>query len=77
MGLVKDTADFYENKHVNSDLISINFTQYTDEEVYEALYKANMKLINKHMEVIQEKNREICDKLYHQKNTEFRGFRQT
>lgn len=76
-GLVKDTGDFYENKHTNSDLISINFTKNTNEEIYEALYKANMKLINRHMEVVHEKNKEICDKLYHQKDITFRGFRQT
>lgn len=76
-GLVKDTADFYENKHINSDLISINFTKYTKEEIYDALYKANMTLINKHIDVMKERNKEICDKLYYQENADFRGFRQT
>ena len=59
-GLVKDTEDFYENKHTNSDLLSINFTQYSDDEICEALYHANMRLIRKHMEV-QAKNSEcLC-----------------
>lgn len=76
-GLVKDTEDFYENKHTNSDLLSINFTQYSDDEIYEALYNANMRLIRKHAEV-QEKNSErLCKDLYYNRNSEFRGFRQT
>lgn len=76
-GLVKDTEDFYENKHTNSDLLSMNFTQYSDEEVYEALYHANMRLIKKYTEV-QQKNCEIvCRDLYYNRNAEFRGFRQT
>lgn len=76
-GLVESTADFYENKHVNSDLLAVNFTQYTDEEVYQALYKANMKLIKKYQTVQQEKSENICKDLYLNKNAEFRGFRQT
>lgn len=76
-GLVKDTADFYENKHTNSDLLSINFTQYTDEEVYEALYQANMRLIHRYQELQMENSTRICDDLYHNKNAAFRGFRQS
>ncbi len=76
-GLLKDTEDFYENKHVNSDLLAVNFTQYTDEEVYEALYKANMKLIQRYQEVQKEKVEKTCDELYHNKDAGFRGFRQT
>ena len=29
--------DFYERKHLNSDLICTNFTELTDDEFYEAL----------------------------------------
>ena len=42
-GLIKDTEDFYEHKHLNSDLLAVNITQYSDEEIYDALYKANKK----------------------------------
>ncbi len=76
-GLVKDTEDFYENKHTNSDLLSVNFTQYTDEEVYQALYKANMKLIHRYQEINNEKSEKICKDLYYNRNANFRGFRQT
>lgn len=76
-GLVKDVEDFYENKHINSDLLSVNFTQYTDEEVYNALYNANMKLIKKYQEVQSEISAKICADLYLNKDVSFRGFRQT
>ena len=76
-GLVKDTADFYENKHVNSDLLSVNFTKYTDDEVYEALYNANMKLIKRYQEVQRNSAEAICYDLYHNRNAAFRGFRQS
>lgn len=76
-GLIKDTEDFYEYKHVNSDLLSVNFTQYTDEEIYEALYHANIKLIKKYEEVQLKASEKICKDLYYNKNSDFRGFRQT
>lgn len=76
-GLVKDVEDFYENKHLNSDLLSVNFTQYTDDEVYNALYHANMKLIKKYQEVQTETAERICADLYLNKNAAFRGFRQS
>lgn len=76
-GLLKDTADFYENKHINSDLLAVNFTQYTDDEIYEALYNANMRLIHRYQELQMENAERICDDLYHNKNAEFRGFRQS
>lgn len=75
--LLEGVEDFYENKHLNSDLLAVNFTQHTDEEVYYALYQTNMKLIKKYQEV-QSKNMEsVCADLYFNKNTSFRGFRQT
>lgn len=76
-GLIKDVEDFYENKHLNSDLLSVNFTRYTDDEVYEALYKANTILINRHLQVQKENMEKVCKDLYYNKNTNFRGFRQT
>ena len=76
-GLIKDTEDFYEHKHLNYDLLAVNFTQYSDEEIYDALYKANMKLINRYQQV-QGKNMEnTCRDLYMNRNINFRGFRNT
>lgn len=76
-GLVKDTDDFYQNKHLNSNLLAVNFTQYRDEEIYEALYQANMRLIKRYNEVQMEKSERICRDLYYNKNAGFREFRQT
>lgn len=76
-GLIKDIEDFYENKHINSDLLSVNFTPYTDEMFHRLLYNANSLLISEHFE------RKIIDyqtqafDLYHGKNRDFRGFRQS
>lgn len=76
-GLIKDTEDFYENKHSNSDLLTVNFTKNTEEEIYEALYRANIKLIKKYQEVQFETSMKICKDLYYNRNASFRGFRQT
>lgn len=76
-GLLKDTADFYENKHTNSDLISVNFTQYPTKQIYEKLYNANMRLISKYLEVQSQKSKQLCKDLYFNQNAAFRGFRQT
>ncbi len=75
-GLIKDIEDFYENKHVNSDLISVNFTKYTDDEIYNALYNANNKLIKRYQEVHQKAYEETCHSLYYDRDVSFRGFRQ-
>lgn len=74
--LLNGVADFYENKHVNSDLLTVNFTQHTDEEIYQALYKANMRLIKRYEEVQSEKMAKVCEDLYLNKNVSYRGFRQ-
>lgn len=76
-GLLKDVEDFYENKHLNSDLVSVNFTKYSDDEIHDALYRANIRLIEKYIEVKKEKMRDVCWKLYKEKDKSFRGFRQT
>lgn len=76
-GLLKDTEDFYEHKHVNSDLLAVNFTTYSDEEVYKKLYEANMRLIDRYLEVQSQKYKQICEALYKNKDASFRGFRQT
>lgn len=76
-GFLKDCEDFYENKHLNSDLMAINFTELSDDEFYGALYEANEKLINNYF--AHKKNSVIkqAHDLYIGRNTEFRGFRQS
>lgn len=34
-GMIKDIEDFYEHKHVDSDLLTCNFTELTDDEYYD------------------------------------------
>ena len=74
-GLVKDVEDFYDNKHVNSDLLSCNFTQYSDEEFHSLLYKANLRIMKSHYDKkLGEQNREAFN-CYMGFNNGFRGFR--
>jgi len=75
-GLLKDCADFYENKHINSDLLSVNFTKLTDDEFYKALLEANKNLlINYYKKQMEQVLLQIND-LYIKKDPSFRGFRQ-
>ncbi len=76
-GLLKDCADFYENKHVNSDLLSVNFTDLTDEEFNKALHKANNKLLEAYYEFQLSNSKRNTDRLYFENDSSFRGFRQS
>lgn len=74
-GYMKDCEDFYENKHLNSDLLAVNFTELTDEEFHKALLDANTKLLKNYYNSILDKNLENVKKLYLEKDADFRGFR--
>ena len=76
-GMLKDCEDFYENKHVNSDLLSVNFTDLTDDEFHKELYNANKKLINNYYNAQKNLASEAARKLYMEHDSSFRGFRQT
>ena len=78
MGLLdKDNPaeDFYERKHLNSDLICCNFTELSDEEYYECLRWANSTLMKNYYD--RQKNSTLAqiDHLYKEKDVTFRGFR--
>ncbi len=77
MGLLEGIEDFYENKHVNSDLLTVNFTSMTDDEYYNELYKANLELINRYYAVKQTSATGQAKGLYYNRDVSFRGFRQT
>lgn len=67
-GLLKDCEDFYENKHVNSDLLSVNFTDMSDDEFYCCLLDANTRLIenyfhNQMSAVVEEAKKFILRKM--------------
>ncbi len=76
-GLLKDCEDFYENKHVNSDLLAVNFTDMPDKEFHESLYAANSILLNNYFTKKEGSHLRQMYELYYEKNTDFRGFRQT
>jgi len=76
-GLLAGPADFYENKHVNSELVSVNFTELSDEEVHRALLDANRILIDHYYRKLQAKTVETAKEVYLNRNASFRGFRQT
>ena len=69
--------DFYENKHTNSDLLAVNFTNLSDDDFHEALREANEELIKDHFCKKQESYISQNQHVYGTKDTEFRGFRQT
>lgn len=76
-GLLKDCEDFYENKHINADLLSVNFTELSDDDFHRCLYEANNRLLYKYF---KEKFYDLVEqskKLYLEKNINFRGFRQS
>ena len=75
-GLIKDVADFYENKHVNSDLLAANFTELSDEEFYESLTEANTTLLTNYYDMAKQEAVQQVTDLYKDRQVGFRGFRQ-
>ena len=75
-GLLKDCEDFYENKHLNSDLLAVNFTELTDAEFHEALFDANRRLLENYFQKRCASYIEQARQLYLEGDTSFRGFRQ-
>lgn len=75
-GLLKDAEDFYKNKHLNSDLLSINFTGMSNEDFHRCLLEANTRLVtnyfNKKLSILLKQ----AEKLYLKGDSSFRGFRQ-
>ena len=78
MGLLdKDNPaeDFYERKHLNSDLICCNFTELSDEDYYECLRWANSTLMENYYDKQKNSSLAQIDHLYKEKDVTFRGFR--
>ncbi len=75
-GMLEGPEDFYERKHLNSDLLCCNFTELTDDEVYECLEDANKQLAVNFFNKNRDKALEQIEYLYREKDTSFRGFRQ-
>jgi hypothetical protein len=78
MGLLdKDNPaeDFYERKHLNSDLICCNFTELSDEDYYECLRWANSTLMKNYYDRQRNSTLAQIDHLYKEEDVTFRGFR--
>lgn len=76
-GLLKDCGDFYENKHMNSDLLTVNFTDMSDDEFHRVLFEANKLLIDNYYKFQLEKTIDTARRLYIGRDSSFRGFRQS
>jgi radical SAM superfamily enzyme YgiQ (UPF0313 family) len=76
-GKLQGIADFYENKHKNSDLLAVNFTNLTDEQFHRALFSANKTLLARHQQAATDRWLKTAQKLYIEGDASFRGFRQT
>jgi radical SAM superfamily enzyme YgiQ (UPF0313 family) len=74
-GLIKDAEDFYENQHVNSDLVAVNFTDMPVDVMHKALYDANLRLLENYYSKRSESARVALENLYLKGDTSFRGFR--
>ena len=74
-GLLEGPADFYESKHVNTDLLSVNFTPMSDAEFYDALYDANRQILEHYGAAQCGRYRELLYRLYRERDASFRGFR--
>jgi anaerobic magnesium-protoporphyrin IX monomethyl ester cyclase len=76
-GLMKDCEDFYENKHLNSDLLAVNFTELSDDDFHAGLGMANQILVDNYFAKKAESYKRQLRELYSKQNLGFRGFRQT
>lgn len=76
-GLMRDCEDFYENKHKNSDLLAINFTDMSDDEFHPALCDANKVLLNNYFKSKQADSDKQLEEFYRGLDHNFRGIRQT
>ena len=76
-GLLKDCEDFYENKHINADLLAVNFTELSDGDFHKCLMEANIELLSNYSREKLHGMVRQANKLYTQKDTSFRGWRQS
>ncbi|MHB9073497.1 MAG: B12-binding domain-containing radical SAM protein [Desulfobaccales bacterium] len=76
-GLLRDCEEFYEKKHINSDLLSVNFTDMSDDEFHRSLFEANSVLLKNYFNNLSKSYDFQMKKLYFEQDASFRGFRQT
>ncbi|MFC1675841.1 B12-binding domain-containing radical SAM protein [Planctomycetota bacterium] len=73
-GLIKDADDFYK-KHVNSDRLTVNFSNVSDDEAYKMLFNANSELIREYHKRKAESHIGGLHKLLFEGEYDFRGVR--
>ncbi len=76
-GLLAGPEDFYEHKHVNSDLLAVNFTDLSDDEFHAALFEANRTLLGAYHRDQYRQQVRTARRLYLKRDATFRGFRQS
>lgn len=76
MGLLEGPKDFYERKHVNSDLLTVNFMDISTEFAHRELYAANMELVDNYLTKRSKRQDVACRRLYVGGKTDFRGYRE-
>ncbi|MBF0093711.1 MAG: B12-binding domain-containing radical SAM protein [Alphaproteobacteria bacterium] len=76
-GLLSGPEEFYEVKHLNSDLVAVNFTELSDDEFHEALLEANEALIQNYYDKMTTKVIDATRELYLKHDVNFRGYRHT
>ncbi len=76
-GMLSGPEEFYESRHVNSDLLSVNFTELSDAEFHKALLEANKTLLENYYAYQLADQLKVAERLYTSGDATFRGFRQT
>lgn len=76
-GFLEGVEDFYENKHVNSDLLAVNFTNLSEDEFYKILTDANLALLDNYYKKQLDNIKAATRNLYATKDATFRGYRRT
>jgi radical SAM superfamily enzyme YgiQ (UPF0313 family) len=74
-GLLKDAEDFYEHKHVNSDLIAVNFMDMPTDEAHAQLFRANKQLVENYLQKRGSRQIDAAARMYLKGDTSFRGYR--
>lgn len=73
-GLLEGPEDFYEKKHKNSDLFTINFMDIPTDVAHKKLYSANVRLLENYLQKRGEKTQKAARGMYFEGRA-FRGFR--
>lgn len=73
-GLLTGPEDFYE-KHINLELLTVNFTDIPDDEFYQLLYDTNKEIIEDYYTHMTDQTIEEFRKAYYEKDYSYRGAR--